>query len=475
MLTATILNALTICERRVWRDVYLKPARDLPGVVTLSMLTSAIMEDAVPLPEKDRPIVVRSWAEGVEQTRLAIQNRTPAIVNAYLEYAHPPITLRANVDRLERGSNGLYFPVITKQNTTILPEDVLRLEFCLWILCHLQETESLPGLFWLGVTRPNMPTEIAPHGYNPVRFEKTLQHAVALLSESEPPAVLISDCKFCPWKPDCYPEAKSRKHVSLLSKLRRDTLADLAKANIHTLDQIAAMQPDDLKRFRGIKKGAVAIHASARAWVEEQPVWYGTLDPRCETEGYYFDIETLQDGVGRTVVWSIGWCGPDGLSQTIVVGTDSRVTSAALPDGRSVTLVPDHQAAWQVFADSVAGSTLPIFHWTGYDAGVMAGSAPEAVVESLAPRLSDLCHLVDSAVKFPVKGVSLKVVAPYLGFQWKVYSDWFAAYQDYRRWLVDDDLAALASACSYQRDDVDAMVVIRRWLAEHRPRSQPTQ
>jgi predicted RecB family nuclease len=140
-----------------------------------------------------------------------------------------------------------------------------------------------------------------------------------------------------------------------------------------------------------------------------------------------------------------------------------------LPNGETITLVLDTNSAWRCFAESVSNTKAPIFHWTSYDATHLKKEAPPEVREALLPRLHDLCKSFDSAVKMPIKGKSLKTVGAYLGFAWRGYDDWGAAYVDYQKWLNSHDLNALASACVYQQDDVTAMMVVRRWLVENAP------
>lgn len=265
------------------------------------------------------------------------------------------------------------------------------------------------------------------------------------------------------------PKAKTRKHIMLLSRLRPDTLEDFAVAGIQTLDQIVQMHPDELRHFRGIKTTAHAVHASARAWVEECAVWYGQLHSLCRTSAFYFDIETLKNERGDDEIWSIGWCREDANIQIIIVAPDAKLTSLTLADRHAVTLVPDAESAWHVFADAVAGSEQPVFHWSPFDASVMRRSAPEDVKFQLARRLHDLCKSFDNAVKLPIKGVSLKTVARHIGFDWHGYDHWFAAFLDYREWQRTGDVNALASACTYQSDDVEAMVMVQRWLVENAP------
>jgi predicted RecB family nuclease len=131
--------------------------------------------------------------------------------------------------------------------------------------------------------------------------------------------------------------------------------------------------------------------------------------------------------------------------------------------------VPDKDYAWEAFAQAIADNDCPIYHWTGYDAGVLRGTANWTVRAQLESRMHDLHRSFKHSVKFPIDGNSLKVVARYLNFTWAEYDAWDAAYWDYQRWLRRGDVEALARACNYQRADVQAMVVVWNWLMEHLP------
>lgn len=249
--------------------------------------------------------------------------------------------------------------------------------------------------------------------------------------------------------------------LHLISGLSRQAREQLHAHGITSLRQIAAMQPDDLRQFKGIKSTAPAIHACARAYVEARPVWFSPLPAECLQTGIMFDIET-DPYTGRT--WSWGWCDHDGAARNIVVAhRDGRVE---LPDGRVIITVRDTDEGWRLFAE--LNPTAPrIYHWTGFDAGVMRAQAPDETRERLDPRMYDLHHSYKACVRFPVYGASLKVVARYLNFQWDEYDAWDAAYRDYQRWLLDDDLYALTRAANYQRADVVALAVVWQWLNEN--------
>jgi uncharacterized protein len=248
--------------------------------------------------------------------------------------------------------------------------------------------------------------------------------------------------------------------------LRQDTLAHLQALGIYTIAQLAALSPDQLRTFKGIKSTAGQVHAKACALHAQQPIWHGHLPPICADPGYMFDIETIPY---TEQIWSIGWCDPDGQLYTAVCAPIEEPVTATLPDGRAVLLVPDPDQLWAAFAEAIPVDSRPVYHWTGFDTSVMRKTAAESVCAHILPRSQDLHRVYKNAVCFPVENGSLKTVAGWLGFGWSAYAAWDQAYDDYRCFLTTGDGAALARACSYQRDDVEAMRVVWSWLVANAP------
>lgn len=290
-----------------------------------------------------------------------------------------------------------------------------------------------------------------------------LDHLLQVLAQREAPEVLLKQhCKLCPWHDPCTETASHQLHLSLLSGMRKDTLQAFQQQGITSLQQIVQMQPADLQQIKGIKSSALALHTQARAWVDGHPVWYRPLPKICLQGGWMFDIET---NPFTGVVWCIGWCDDTGKTDIALVAPQvTRPTPLTLSSGETITLVPDADRAWEAFALGVISDTRPIFHWTGFDATMLRKTAPELVREWVGHRLYDLHHIVNQAVKFPVKSTSIKAIAGYLRFRYAVYEAWDAAFNDYQLWLSRDDLSAITRACAYQRDDVLALQVVWKWL-----------
>lgn len=253
--------------------------------------------------------------------------------------------------------------------------------------------------------------------------------------------------------------------VRRLPGLRKETREHLLQAGIVTLDQLIEFQPEDLRQFKGIKSSAHCIHASARAFIEQKPIWYTPLPERCCECGIMFDLET---NPATGVPWSLGWADGMGDVQVILVASSYDRDLLRLPEGALITLVPDHEEAWYAFADVVGDSENPIYHWSGFDAGVLRATGPRDVRDRLSHRMYDLLAAFNQTVRLPIENSSLKTVARYLDFSWSAYEDWWQAYQDYQHWLRSGDPHMIAQACSYQKDDVVALALVWQWLVENR-------
>lgn len=250
----------------------------------------------------------------------------------------------------------------------------------------------------------------------------------------------------------------------LLPGLSRKIHAELYACGFTCLDDIAACTPDDLRRVKGIKSTAEAIHAHARAYVSGAPQWLAPMPPHViDAPCAYLDIET--NPMAGNTVWSI-----------TVSAEEMPPLSILVCDGLNPLTKPYHDRvvvtysavdAWQAALDAVPDGA-PILHWTGFDSGVMRQTAGEPARSLLDARMVDLHALVKNAIAFPLRSRSLKVVAPYVGFQWRAYDRWDLALMDFQRWVLNGDRASFMQMLAYIQDDVDAMSVVMAWLRANR-------
>ncbi len=474
IITPTLLRNLVTCERRGWLDTYGDSTQqvDITPVGALYGVAHEKVIQTVASPYADT-MDVASWDEGVNLTQDLMNERAAVIIGAYIEQRYElengtEVSLRGRVDRLTRNPEShLYEPVEIKQYINIAKGDELQLNFYLTILQHMQDAK-LRGYFWLGSDAQNHPRYVLQHVLNPAHLQLMLRRAYAVLNQADaPPVNLVAHCKTCSWYSACTEVARSNLDLSLLPRLNSQTRRNLERGGITSLQQLAALSIEELQRFKGIKKTAASHRANARAFVEDRPVWVDQMPDILHQGGWMFDLETAALPGGDGSPWSLGWCDEEGKSQIAIVAPTQQHQRVTLnPIGELIT-VRDYDEAWHVFHESVGVDEKPIYHWSGFDAGVMRATAPTPVKNALLGRMHDLHSTFVNTVRLPVRSYSIKKVAAYFGFSWSGYEEWWAAETDYRKWLISGEVQHITQACQYQRDDVLALAVVWKWLIEN--------
>lgn len=495
IITATMLSWFNMCHRHVWLDRFGdRSERDeITSILAYPLKQGVKHEREVHIATAPNaiPFSPTDWADGVRLTREFMAQGTTAIMGAYLELrmqfedVEAPVILRGKVDRLARYSepaianNGkqkwIYAPIEIKSYSSISDKDLIQLDAYTFLLGWTQGIFT-SGEFWLGRATGGRPKERLPHTYDKDRLIKALSETVKLLSSvvNEPKVTLKSICHKCEWQSACHNIAENQLDVSLLPKLTDQIREQFQREGITSLNQIAAMSPDELRRFKGIKTTAEGIRAHAQALITKSPIWYRALPNHMLQGGWFFDIETIMPE--NKEVWSIGWGNLDGIVKVIVVNPnliltdDESYSTLYFSNGQAVYIVQNADMAWRVFANAV-DDTSPIFHWSQFDGGVMKNHAPEDVKDKLMGRLFDLCYIFDRSVKLPIRSLSLKTVAPYVSpeFDWDEQGDALIAHINYRKWIEKANLEALKNACKYQNDDVQALKIVWEWLVNHQP------
>jgi predicted RecB family nuclease len=453
-LTTSQLRLLTLCERRVWLDKYGNRYEPL----TVTTITT-IGDTAVEIP-------VASWADAVAATHAGIRQKYTIIgacLEAEIELQSKAVRLITKIDRLQPAPDGTYYPVEIKQHATLTAADTLQMDLACFLVGQMQ-AEIPHGEFHLGTE-----AQIIHHHFNRDRFYSALkQWANTIQQQNEPPVVYASHCRTCHWHDFCINELKKQRSIQLLHSIRRDAVKSLAANGIHTVDQFALLSLEEIRKFKGIKSTAERYLAQARAYVNDEPQWYQPMPDILQQGGTMFDLETVMDREDFGTAWSLGWCDTYGTSQIAIVNAGHKPIAIPLTDSLMVHVVRHADDAWYTLLDSIGHLDTPIYHWTGFDAGVMANTAPTAVKQALLPRMHDLYKTFTDTVQLPVRSYSIKVVAAYFGFQWQGYAAWDAAYNDYKLWKFVGDEAALQRACTYQRDDVLALVKVWQWMVANK-------
>ncbi len=472
-ISASMLRWHTSCERRIWLDEHgdIQHRNELPNATHFRRVQGIeherdILSLTMPKHEKH---TVADWAEAVSVTHDLMVNNTRLIAGAAFETTitlnrvSESIRIIGQVDQLI-ALDDRYGVVEIKYRQRLIPADELQMDVYVWLIEQITGKQP-QAEFWLGVRQGNARYQSVPHTYDELRLMTTLEQVAQLMDQKddEPHVRMASHCDSCHWHTYCSSKAKKHLSISLLNRISSKTLEDMRQKGFQSLKQLVMLTPDELMQFHGIKTTASRYHAQTRAWVENQPIWYGEVPDNCYLDAWFFDIET---NPSTGAVWSIGWSKSNGQTEAILVAPKKQGVTHTLPDGHLIHYVQDANAAWELFHEAISVDDMPIFHWSGFDATNMSKFAPH-IYQVLQPRLFDLCKIFSEAVQIPEKGVSLKVVAPYLGFQWRAYADWAQAWMDYLDWLKSQDETRLLKLSQYQTDDVLAMIVVNEWLIQH--------
>ncbi|MCK6576543.1 MAG: TM0106 family RecB-like putative nuclease [Anaerolineae bacterium] len=470
---AHTLRDMLECSRRVWLDAHGDPAVRAEPPPNFAQARGRSFEIfARQRYGSLRPVFSASWDESVAVTRDLMAQGVRVIAGASLERPHPhqpDLLVRGKIDLLVRavGSSrdaALYFPVEVKTVRELRTEDRLQLDCYLWLLeSDLGGPEQ--GEFWLP-GRPPEWIDIAPHRYDEDRlFDAFRGVGDVLRQESAPPIYLTGHCDSCSWHTHCRTAANAEGAITLLNGLSRRSWESLIAAGLHTVDQVADQPPEALRRLKGI--GPATVHqliSSARALRDRDAVLLRALPEELFHPIVMLDIETGLSFQDQGIPWSYGWSGVDGDLYAAVVARYTNADQTILPDGRPVRLLHDYAEGWRMIADYAEAHDALVYHWSGYDSGIMRQTAPPDVAAILNRRMRDLLQVFKQCVMLPVRGRSIKTVAAYLGYAYPPASDYAQAWNDYRRWQMDNDHTALQRAMAYQLADVEAMLIARDWL-----------
>lgn len=481
IIRASDLRKLHFCQRKAWLDIHGDVTeRNLPTHEQMIRLIDGVShEEKVHEATTDeiRPHVVRSWREGVEMTRSAMQQGTRGIIGAFLEaefeMGNQRVSVRGKADRivpLRLADHTVYAPIEIKHYRSITASDELQLDCYIWLLGQIQGIRP-PAQFWMGRGVDGLPDQRIRHQYDDTRlmqaFELLLQYHMR--EADEPDVYIDSRCKQCHWFSACRKEATATYDLSLINRLRQDSREELLAADVKTLNHLIEIESAQLRQIKGIKSTAEQFHAQARAWVEDRPIFYREPSPLCMGDVWHVDTEYYPNHAANGYeVWSIGWSRGDEPPNIILVAEGQSEKELSLPNGQRVLVVHSADDAWRLFAEIVEQDDAPIFHWSsGADKTALQKKAPVDVVKHLESRFTDLERHFIQTVQLPVIGTSIKDIAKYLGFTWSGHTHYSAALHDYETWLSSGDEMALARTCFYQSDDVSALAVVRGWMIEN--------
>ena len=339
-----------------------------------------------------------------------------------------------------------YRPVEIKLGSSLKTEYKLQVMMYVHLLEQLQEVRP-EGSVILG---DNSEVSVA---FDEATFSRVIGEVMELAGGREVPPFIFSVCKECPWHDQCLDIAEKAQDTSLISGLRRNAWDSLRSAGILTLSQLADADQEQLISLHGISQSRAArLPLQAQALITGEMIVLDTsLLPRAKTE-IFFDVESIP---GDDLYYLLG---------------------AIIREGDSVQFVYDlahsaeeERAMWGSFLDRMQHIDGPIFHYAAYEKTTIKKLderyGPDPRIDELIGRLVDVEKAVRNNVILPLRGTSLKVVAPWLDFKWRGTTDNAGdSMVEYLRYQEDGNQQHLDSILQYNEDDCEATLVIRDWL-----------
>ena len=287
-------------------------------------------------------------------------------------------------------------------------------------------------------------------------YHLTLEEIEKILDEKKHGVFLTSACKQSPWFSECVARTEACRDLSLLNRIWRSEVRALQEGGIQTIDQLADAKIEVLKKVRDMTMDRLYfLQQQAISLVDDRIIHIGQVDlPEDTPVTLVIDIESdpLHD-----LHYMFGILIVDAHSQDYIVHT------AESPK--------NEEKNWQEFLRTMQQyPNANIYHYGWYEVDVFRKmtekyGAPPEVIQMFENQLIDLLTHMRNHIIFPSPFYSLKDIAKYLGFAWRIKdASGIDSIVWYEQWLKTGDRAFLKDIQDYNEDDVRATWHVREWI-----------
>ncbi len=338
----------------------------------------------------------------------------------------------------------------------------------------LEETHKIQALVYAHLLRKAYETECEcrvvsrrneefPIPYDESEVEEAVRCARAILARKDPPYP-VYNCR-SRWRTLQNKTVKERQDVTLAWNVGLGHATKFHSMGVHTLRDLAKMTPEALRTIKGLgPKKVPQIVNSVKAQLSKRPVKVGEWklpEPRPAVE-IFLDLEgtgeLFQDDSAWNCIYLIG------LIPRSKAGTGSYKPFLAKTPA-------DEKAILVEFLGYLGGQgdAYCLYHWFGYEKTELKSACErnglQAEYDSLIlPQLRDLSVFAQAAYVLPTPGWSIKVVAPYFGFEWSQDASEVDAMKSAMIWYKQasngENVAGLDKVIRYNEDDCRAMIVV---------------
>lgn len=475
LLTAQLLLSYQRCHRQAYLDVFEdKTQKSAPSDFLNKLRQDRIEHQQTffarqPWVQPDYPRY--DWQAGAQATLALMQAGTPYIRRGVLWMDQGNgVTYQSIPDLLTKTEGTSNFGDWRYVPTDIRLSKRPKLEYQILATFHAHLLASIQGIWpeesylYLrerGLYAVNLTI-------NQPKLDLLLPELIKIIQTQQEPEVFIvsNRCSLCGWLPHCYQIAQQDQHLSLLPGVTPSRYPILQAHNLASVEDLAFANPTQLAEVTGFgREVANKLICQAQAFAKQVPVVFAASEVSAIAAQIspapielYFDIEA-EPSLNLAYLHGV-----------LVVDRENQ-TETFYP------LLADqpHQEeqAWQQFLDLVlAYPQAPIYHFCAYEVQTVERLAalygsPATIIQPLLERFIDLHAHVTHTVVLPVESYTLKLIARWLGFQWRnSEANGAQSIYWYSEWLSTSNRDFLDTIVEYNEDDCQATYHIKNWLAD---------
>jgi uncharacterized protein len=306
--------------------------------------------------------------------------------------------------------------------------------------------------------------ETFPIPYDETRVEEAIRRARRIISGERSPYPVYNGRSR--WKKLQNKTAHDFQDITLAWNVGAAHAEKFHRMGVHTLDDLSMLDPNSLRTIKGLgPKKVPQILNSVKSQLLKKVIRVGAYRPlenRPEVE-LFLDLE----GTGELFQDDPNW------NCIYLIGLIPRSGS---PEGAYLSYLAkrpeDEKTILTGFFDYLRKESrrYRLYHWDHYErTQLRKASERHGLLENyevlIRPHLDDLCKAAQESYALPIPGYSIKVVAPYFGFQWRQAASEVDAMKSamiwYKQAVEGGTGHALDKVLRYNEDDCKAMMVVK--------------
>ena len=395
-----------------------------------------------------------SFESAVTQTKQLLKYGHVVIYSGALESGTLSLKARPDVIQVERGRC-----IIEEYKLAGTPDETHEIQALVYAYLlrkgYGMECESQV------VSRHN---ETFPIPYDEARIEEAVRRAREIIARDRPPYPVYNGRSR--WKKLQNKTAHDLQDITLAWNVGAAHAEKFHRMGIHTLDDLSRLDPNALKTIKGLgPKKVPQILNSVKSQLLKKVIRIGAYKPLenpPEIE-LFLDLEgtgeLFQDDPDWNCIYLIGLTPRSGGREGAY-----RPYLARRP--------ADEKAILAEFLNDLRKESrrYRLYHWDHYErTQLRKASERHGLLDEfnslVLPHLDDLCKAAQESYVLPTPGYSIKVVAPYFGFQWRQDSSEVDAMKSamiwYKQAVEGGTGHALEKVLRYNEDDCKAMIVVK--------------